>query len=782
MKPALRIFWATVGGKRSGTLLRRIEYLFDQPAPAAIADDDEQVLRALARQVAALRAEGQALQRYLWTEDFEVRKVDVAVHPQHAVGGAYVIGKSEIPLRLAYAACPLADGSFRVLVPRVGWSLVLETLDIAADTLHALTIAAMLGERPAWIYDFRRLADEAVTAWSPDDLERWLVADRSLDDDEPVPVLDAVAEDWVQRALRKRLPIVVGVDPTFDQARALLDRERPPSLLLVGPPGVGKSAFVRRCARHLVEAGRGKGAIRRRLWATSADRILAGMTYLGMWQERCLAIAGELTERGDWMHVDRLADVCAPQADGASIADLFAPAIIAGELRVIAECDETELVRCRQKYPALVDAFHLVRFEEPAPAHVLGLMSIYQERKDPRVALHPAAARRALRLLAGFRRDVRFPGKAFAFLDWWNAERAGDALTAIMTDAAAAEARAPDAAAPADAPEPPPVAMLFPHDVVAAFARWSGLPVELISDEHPAGAAEIAAGLRRGVIGQDAACAVAARVLARFKAGLDDPERPVGTLFFVGPTGVGKTELAKQLAASLYGSAERLIRVDMSEYMTPGSATRLLEVGSGGQSLAERVRQTPLCVVLLDEIEKAHPEVHDLLLGVLGEGRLTDSLGRLVDFRMAVIAMTSNLGARESRAGFGSSGTADHLGAVRAHFRPELLGRLDQVVSFNPLTPPDIERIVSLELDKVRQRPGLVGRRLVLHVSPRARARLAERGFDAKLGARPLRRLIEEIVVAPLAVRMAADPDLRDRPIGIVTADDASTSPDDIMV
>jgi ATP-dependent Clp protease ATP-binding subunit ClpC len=781
VKPAFRIYWSTVGGKRYGTLLRKVEQLFDTPAPAAIADDDEQVLRALARQVAALRAQGHGLARYLWTEEFEVRKVDVAVHPQTAVGGAYVIGQREIPLRLAFAACPLADGSFRVLVPRIGWSLVLETLEIAGETLRALIVAAMLGERPAWIYDFRRVGDEAVTAWAPDELDRWTVADRSVDDDEPVPTLDAVAEDWVQRAARRRLPIVVGVDPIFDQARPLFERARPPSLLLVGPPGVGKTAFVRRCARQLVEAGRGKHAVPRRLWATSADRILAGMMYLGMWQERCLAIVRELAQRGDWLHVDRLADLCAPQSDGASIADLFAPAIIAGELRVIAECDETELVRCRQKHPALVDAFHLVRFDEPAPGHVLALMSMYQERKDPRVALHPAAARRALRLLAGFRRDVRFPGKAFAFLDWWHSDRAGDALGAITAAAGADAIAAPGE--PAAASEAPPVAMLFPHDVVAAFARWSGLPVELISDDHPAGAAEIAAGLRRGVIGQDAACAVAARVLARFKAGLDDPERPVGTLFFVGPTGVGKTELAKQLAAQLYGSADRLIRIDMSEYMTPGAATRLLEVGSGGQSLAERVRQSPLCVVLLDEIEKAHPEVHDLLLGVLGEGRLTDSLGRLVDFRMAVIAMTSNLGARESRAGFGGgAGTADHLGAVRAHFRPELLGRLDQVVSFNPLTAVDIEQIVGLELDKVRKRPGVIGRRLALHVSPRARARLAERGFDARLGARPLRRLIEEVVVAPLAVRMAADPDLRDRPIGIVVAEEWTGAVDDIVV
>jgi ATP-dependent Clp protease ATP-binding subunit ClpC len=762
-KPSFRIYWVTAQGKRAGTLMRKFERLFDAPPPAAVGDDDDEVLASLARQVAALRAEDESLARYLWTEDFEVRKVDVDIHPQTAAGGTYVIGDSEIPLRIAYAACKTAGGAYRVLVPRFGWSLVLESLDVAAATLRAMVFAAMLGERAAWVYDFRRVADESVAGWEPSELAAWTRERDASDEPEPVPVLDAVAEDWVHRAARKRLPVMVGVDPAFDQHAALLDRERPPSLLLVGPSGVGKTAFVRRVARHLLDRGRDKGGTKRRLWATSADRILAGMVYLGMWQARCLDIARELTARGDWLYADRLVDLCASQSDGASIADLLAPGLVAGELRMIAECDENELLRCRQRNAALVDAFTVIRLDEPAATHVLPMLAIYQERKDPSVVMHPEAARRLVRLLGAFRRDVRFPGKAFAFLDWWNAERAGARATIEPVATAAAPTT------------------LLPRDVVAAYSRWSGLPVELISDEHPAAAGDIAAQLGTAVVGQDAACTIAARVLARFKAGLDDPERPVGTLFFAGPTGVGKTELAKQLATYMFGSAERLVRVDMSEYMNPGAAARLLEVssGAGAHSLAERVRQAPLCVVLLDEIEKAHPEVFDLLLGVLGEGRLTDSLGRLVDFRMAVIVMTSNLGARESRSGFGAGagvGGADHAAAVRAHFRPELLGRLDHVVSFRPLGPAEIERIVTLEIDKLRRRPGLVARRLELRLSPRARARLAERGFDARLGARPLRRLIEDAVIAPLAVRMAGEPDFRERAVAIVTADEPAAA------
>ncbi len=371
-----------------------------------------------------------------------------------------------------------------------------------------------------------------------------------------------------------------------------------------------------------------------------------------------------------------------------------------------------------------------------APAAVPGLLAEYEARKEPRFTLHPAGKKRLVQHLSTFRRDTAFPGKAIRFYDWLAQE----------------------------ADSGPRV--LYPRDVSAAYARYSGLPIELIADEVPAGAKEITERLTRRVIGQDHACATVAKVLARFKAGLDDPERPSGTLLFVGPTGVGKTELAKELTRAMFGDEARMVRLDMSEYASPGSARRLLEVGPGLTTLAQRVRQEPLSLVLFDEIEKAHPEVFDVLLALLGEGRLTDEEGRLVDFRMTLIVMTSNLGVADTRAvGFGDSeeSRGSSLARVREHFRPELFNRIDHVVPFRALDRADVLRIVDLELARAQTRTGLLRKSLRLVVRPEARALLAELGYHPTWGARPLKRVIEELLITPIAARMAADATLRER-------------------
>ncbi|MBX3248783.1 MAG: ATP-dependent Clp protease ATP-binding subunit [Myxococcales bacterium] len=662
-----------------------------------------------------------------------------------------------MPLRLTYAWCRAKDGSYRVMLPRFDWWLVLEDLETAKDALARAVSGALLGAEPKWLYDFRHEGEEYVVEWAPSFLGGDHDVEAPPTDDRPI--LSKVADDWIERAARRRLPRPVGEPRAAQLALPLVHPgpgKRPRSLLFVGGPGVGKTTELRHLAYLLLQrrrAAEGGATPTPGLFATSAERLLAGMVYLGMWQERVLGLVDELSHEGDLLYVDRLAPLLRPQSDGATLANLFAGPMSEGEITLVAECTPAELADARRRDAGFVELFEHLHLEEPSPAELLTDLRAYAERTPKR--LHPRALRRSLELLASYRRDRRFPGKAYRFLD-----------------ALAADPHAPTT--------------LYAPDVEAAFARQTGLPIEVVSDAHAAGVDHVAARLRAGVIGQDEACLATARAIAPFKAGLHPPDRPLATLLFAGPTGVGKTELAKHVAAYLFGDPKRLVRVDMSELATPGSAARLIAAGRGVQSLAESVRREPLAVVLLDEIEKAHPEVFDLLLGVLGEGRLTDALGRLVDFRMTFVVMTSNLGARdrdavgftgapsEARApdatsptaplpaGRVSSAQADYLRAVRDAFRPELLGRIDQVVAFRHLERESVRRITDLLVAQSQSREGFTRRGVRLEVTARARDRLAELGYDRRYGARPLRRALETHVITPAALKLAASPNLRD--------------------
>jgi ATP-dependent Clp protease ATP-binding subunit ClpC len=744
---SLRVYFIEHHDRRhTGILMRKWGGFFDRPPPSAYGDSQDAVLESLDTQLRQRELdEDESLERYLWEEHFSLRRVDVDVFPQALVRGRPVIGKKNIPIRLNYAWTELGGGGYQIMLPRFGWWFVLEDLDIAADVLRNGVSTYLLGEQTHSIYDFRQETDEFVVEWSP---KRNLHFEKppSFFDVLEFPNLAGLAEELVQKAFRKRLPPVVSRRPLDSVERELVDRPFPPPLLLVGGSGVGKSTWVRGLAEHYASRRRDKKSEPPpRIWRIPGEQFIAGMVYLGQWQQRVLDIVEELRYEGDYLYVDRLTSIVRPQSDGVSVADLMLPALQAEEISLIAECSESELQRVRERSPGLLSQFRILRIGETPRAQMAALVPAYLARKAPWLCLDPLALKRALRFLAHYQRHLCFPGKGFRFLDWLIEQTGSD------------ETR---------------TKLLLAPDLTEAFSRYSGLPVSILSEGSSMDSKAICDALASRVVGQDEACRISGRVLARFKAGIDDPDKPVGSLFFVGPTGVGKTELSKQLARFLFGDEDRLIRIDMSEHAFPGSAQRLLRTGSGGGSLVEKVRRQPLSVVLLDEIEKAHPEVFDLILGILGEGRLSDALGRLVDFRMTLIVMTSNLGTSDADTpGFGDESGMNFAATVRKHFRPEFFNRLDVVVPFRPLAPADVRRIVDLELTKAVRRTGLTKRRIELRVSPEAMDRLAQLGFHRKRGARPLKRVIEERVMTPIAVQLAGDPETKNREIRVVPED-----------
>jgi ATP-dependent Clp protease ATP-binding subunit ClpC len=727
-------------GKRTARLLRTWDSLFDQPPPSAYGATMDDIYAELEAKLEVMMLESKTeLSRFLWTDEFRTQTIHVDVHPLSSIKKRPVIGKKEIPLVLTYAYAPLKGGGFRVMLPRFGGWFVVEELSLAGEVLRHAVSTLLLGENARWIYDFRQVGAEMVTEWSPPILARAKPPKEESEETEEHPELARVAEDLVKRASRGKLAPVVGESAVFESMKSWTTSTTPPSILLVGPPGAGKSALVRRLAFHHVARKKelGKEATVPRIWSTTRDRIIAGMVYLGMWQARCITLVQELAD-GDYLHVAALGGLLEAQPDGASIADFLEPAM--DEIRIIAECTQEELERARRARPSLVQRFTIVRVDEPTPADTLALGLAWAKKKG--IDAHPSGMKRLVRHLTALERGVAFPGKVLRFIDWLAASSEGKRA-------------------------------LYPKDASEAYSRYSGVPLSLLSDDVAASADDLAAMLKARVIGQDAACDACGRVLARFKANLVDPERPCGTLLFVGPTGVGKTELAKQLARTTFGGEDRMIRLDMSEYMLPGAAMRLTNARPGALTLASRVREQPLSLILLDEIEKAHPEVLDLLLGVLGEGRMTDDTGRFVDFRTTLIIMTSNLGVTDARpVGFGATPGGDFTAKVRAHFRPELYNRIDHVLPFRSLAPDDVMKIVRLELAAVAMRPGLLRRNLTLRVSDAAQTRLAERGYHPTRGARPLRRLIEERVMTPIAAKLASDPDFRDRAVHVATEEE----------
>ncbi|MBI1918951.1 MAG: ATP-dependent Clp protease ATP-binding subunit [Planctomycetes bacterium] len=583
----------------------------------------------------------------------------------------------------------------------------------------------------AWVTTLDLDIHPARVLESPEDARRAALGDSGTVDGERElfrvgRCLDQLYPDDLDRVLLR--------DREVEELTRLLRAADRRPVLLMGTPLVGKTAILHEYVFRTVAQRKDPHRIKNNVWLLSPQRLISGMSYVGQWENRLLAILKEVKKRNHLLYFDDFlglyyaGQTC--QSD-LSVAHVLKPYIERRDVRLVAEMTPEVFRVLRERDRGFADLFHVLPVHEPTERDNLriqiAVMRQLEGQHRCRFALDVLPA--VLDLQRRYVRHLSFPGKAAMFLRRLAVKfRRGD----ISRDA-----------------------------VLAEFHAQSGLALSFLDTRTKLDPQEVTQALERQVIGQPAALQAAANVVSIAKARLNDPERPLASFLFLGPTGVGKTQCAKALATYLFGDTEKLVRFDMNEFIEPGAAARLVGTFYSPEGLlTAAVRRQPFAVVLLDEIEKAHPEVSDLLLQVLGEGRLTDALGRTVDFSNTIIILTSNLGVREAQSSLGYQAEDGHNREVYAlaaerFFRPEFFNRLDRIVPFDRLGREDVGRIARLLIRDLFQREGLLRRKSILRIDERALDRVVDQGFDSVLGARALKRALERQLTQPISARLA---------------------------
>ena len=613
------------------------------------------------------------------------------------------------------------------------------------------------------------------------------------------PTLDSLARDLTQAAKEGRMDPTVGRDKEVKRVIQILSRRTKNNPVLIGEPGVGKTAIAEGLAQRIVAGDVPEDMQRKRLMMLDMGSLVAGTKYRGEFEDRLKKVIEEIYNDGHViLFIDELHTLIgAGGAEGAiDASNILKPALARGELQTIGATTLDEYQKYIESDAALERRFATVQVDEPTSAEALqilkGLRPRYQDHHH--VNITDEALDQAVKLSVRYISDRFLPDKAIDLMDEAAAKVRIDQMDKPTTaskqaaelaqlasdkDAAieqqdfekAAQLRtqeialrekiaAREAKAAAQPDEPKHYTLdVTGEDVAQVVAEWTGVPLTQLKQTDADRLVNLEKILHQRVVGQDEAVSAVARAIRRARSGLKDPNRPIGSFMFLGPTGVGKTELAKALAAAMFGSEDNMIRVDMSEYMEKYSTSRLIGSAPGyvgydeGGQLTEKVRQKPYSVVLFDEVEKAHPDVFNLLLQVLDDGYLTDSKGRRIDFRNTILIMTSNLGATKLRdektVGFGATDMADNYHAMadtirqtlKQSFRPEFLNRIDETVIFHALKTPELHQIVKLMAQKIVQR--VAEQDIKLKFTPAAIDAIAKDGYDPEYGARPLRRALQ---------------------------------------
>ena len=625
--------------------------------------------------------------------------------------------------------------------------------------------------------------------------------------------LSDFATDLNESAKQGKIDPVIGRDTEIQRVIQILSRRTKNNPVLIGEPGVGKTAIAEGLAQRIVTGNVPEILRNKRIISLSIGSMLAGAKYRGEFEERLKKAIDEVQQHDDMIiFIDEIHTlVGAGATEGAmDAANILKPALARGEFQVIGATTLDEYKKHIEKDAALERRFQPVQVGEPNEEDALEILKGLRDRYE---AFHKAkitdeALTAAVSLSSRYITDRFLPDKAIDVVDEAaskvrmkvfsaapDVKALEDRLNTVKKEKEAAvtsqdfekaaKLRDEEQSLLKEIGDKRSIAkeksdqklIVTEEDIAAVVAQWTGIPVAKIAEEESETLLHLEEELHKRVVGQDEAVTAVAKAVRRARAGLKDPKRPIGSFLFLGPTGVGKTELARALASSLFGDESAMIRLDMSEYMEKHTVSRLVGAPPGyvgyeeGGQLTDAVRRKPYSVILLDEVEKAHADFFNILLQVLDDGRLTDSQGRTVDFRNTVIIMTSNLGAKalhknSPELGFLAAKKADSnvdenkgidfkeakksvMDAVKRHFRPEFLNRIDEMIVFHPLTEEDLKEIVTILMSDVTKR--LKERDLQLEITPEAMQLLVKEGSDFTMGARPLKRAIQRLIEDPVS-------------------------------